>query len=358
MNQKSTIQISDVYANLLRYIKHLVKHKKWFIIISISGLIIGLLFSILSKREYIARVSFMINETDKLNSVGSLSNLANQLGMGSGAMNVNDDKIIFLIPSKRILGSALLAPINNMTIADNFIEVFQLKKKWESDENLNSFSSFKHHRIEDLDTLENNAIDKIIKIIVNSGRLKFEAAKKKTVVGNSSSGIISIEYFSASEILSKSLIQELYKSLSNFYINTSIERQLSNYTLLSNRADSIKNILSNKEEELAVLKDEGMVVRKFAGKINEGRSYRDFELLNSIYVEVLKNREIAKYNLDLQKPVFQLIDYPTLPLERKVKSKIAYPIFGFIISNLMLLIGLTLSYTYINIKTSIERLDV
>ncbi len=357
MNQKSNIQISDVYANLFRYIKHLVRHKKWFIFISISGLIIGLLFSILSKKEYIARVSFMINENDKLPSVGSLSSLANQLGVGGGALNVNDDKILFLIPSKRILGTALLVNINNKTLADHFIDELQLKKKWEKDEDLLKFDSFKHQTLESLDTLENYALDNILKQIIKSGKLKFDAAKKKTVVGNTSSGIISIEYSSNSQLISKSLIEEVYKTLSNFYINTSIERQLSNYNLLCNRSDSIKNILMNSEVKLAELKDEGIVVRKFIGKVNEGRSHRDVELLNSIYVEILKNREVAKYSLDQQKPVFQLIDFPTIPLEQKVKSKLVYSILGMIVFDIMLFVFLTLSYVYLNVKSTIKSME-
>jgi uncharacterized protein involved in exopolysaccharide biosynthesis len=357
MNQKSTIQISDVYANLLRFLGYLAQYKKWLLIISIAGIAAGLAYTIYSKKEYSAHVSFMINENDKLPSVGSLSSLANQLGVGGGALNVNDDKIIFLIPSKRILGTALLVNIKNKTLADHFIDELQLKKRWEKDEDLSKFDRFKHQTLETLDTLENYALDNILKQIIKSGKLKFDAAKKKTVVGNTSSGIISIEYSSTSELISKSLIEEVYKTLSDFYINTSIERQLSNYNLLCSRADSIKNILMNTEVKLATLKDEGMVVRKFIGKVNEGRSHRDVELLNSIYVEILKNREVAKYNLDQQKPVFQLIDFPTIPLDQKVKSKLVYSLLGMIVFDMMLFVFLTFSYVYINVKSTIKSME-
>ena len=66
-------------------------------------------------------------------------------------------------------------------------------------------------------------------------------------------------------------------------------------------------------------------------KVKLERTRRDVEMLNLMYAEVLKNMEIAKFNLESQTPMLQLVDVPTYPLTMVKASKILYTLVGGIL---------------------------
>jgi capsule polysaccharide export protein KpsE/RkpR len=76
------------------------------------------------------------------------------------------------------------------------------------------------------------------------------------------------------------------------------------------------------------------------GKVVLERTRRDVQMLSLMYAEVLKNMEIAKFTLDNQTPFFQVVDKPTLPLEKKKVSRIISAIVGSIILGIVFCIYL------------------
>jgi len=213
-----------------------------------------------------------------------------------------------------------------------------LMKSWKDDSVLSKFTVFKNRKINNLSIAENKAIDVLIKIIKTSNDLQYEALKKKSnsIVSQSSSGIILISYKSKDELLAKNFVEAIYKNLSSFYVETISKNLKTNYDLVSARADSISKIMRSSEEETAIAFDESIGVFKYKGKVKSNRLRRDNELLNLMYAEVIKNKEIAKFNLDQERPVLQIIDEPTLPLEQHYKSTIIFTILGAIVTTFLL----------------------
>jgi hypothetical protein len=239
------------------------------------------------------------------------------------------------------LGQSLLTVIDNqeLTIADELIDVYNLRKGFKKDSSLVSFIRFKNLKLENLSYQENKIINLLIKLVIKSKDLQFESVKKKStsLVSQTSSGIIVLGFKSQNELLSKIFVESIYNNLSSFYTNAITKNLKSNLDLVSQRVDSTQKLMLQKEFETANELDINNNIIKNKAKVGIGRMKRDAEMLNVFYTELIKNKEIAKFNYDQEKPVFEIIDSPSLPLDEINKSYLVY------------IVGSTFLFTFITL---------
>jgi len=319
--------LKDIYALIRRKIKVLL-------LVSFLGGVLGIVYAYVKKPKYEAHLSFLVNENEQAFNISSLAGLAGLGGIGGGAGgSVNEDKLLFLTTSRFIIGSTLLSEMavdgKNHILANVFIDTYKMQPGFKSDTALENFTYFSNKHIDSLTYQENKVLDAIIKIITDGKMLKSEVKKKAGIVAQNA-GIVVIDFVSNHEGFSKSFIDNMYEILSVYYVNKTIQRQLHNYTLIKARADSVKTVLSSRENAGAAFVDQNMDIAKMAARLNVERARRDIEMLSLMYAEVLKHVEIAKFSLDNQTPFLQLVDYPTYPLKTKKQSKILWGIIGAI----------------------------
>ena len=97
------------------------------------------------------------------------------------------------------------------------------------------------------------------------------------------------------------------------------------------RSDSIFRELKNSERNLARVKDRNLRVINASGRLNEIQYMREVQVLNAIYLELIKNTELVKMNLLNETPIIQLIDVPVLPLVDISRSNLFWPfVFSFL----------------------------
>jgi uncharacterized protein involved in exopolysaccharide biosynthesis len=65
---------------------------------------------------------------------------------------------------------------------------------------------------------------------------------------------------------------------------------------------------------------------------------RRVEVLNAMYLEIVKNLELSKLTLLNQTPIIQIIDKPILPLEEEFKSKTTLGLLGAFLGGFLSLI--------------------
>jgi hypothetical protein len=329
-----------IKTQFLKYYSFIIKCKYLFFIATLLGIISGIVIVKSSKSEYNAQITFLINDA-KTNNSNPLAALASQFGAGGSAVNLSDDRILFLITTKRILGQSLLTVIDNqeLTIADELIDVYNLRKGFKKDSSLVSFIRFKNLKLENLSYQENKIINLLIKLVIKSKDLQFESVKKKStsLVSQTSSGIIVLGFKSQNELLSKIFVESIYNNLSSFYTNAITKNLKSNLDLVSQRVDSTQKLMLQKEFETANELDINNNIIKNKAKVGIGRMKRDAEMLNVFYTELIKNKEIAKFNYDQEKPVFEIIDSPSLPLDEINKSYLVY------------IVGSTFLFTFITL---------
>lgn len=352
------MQVESVYKNkilnlLKEYIFFIRNKSKVLAGFLILGLLIGLAYAIFKKPTFEAKLVFMLND-NKSNNLGGLSALAGQLGLGqTTGLNVSEDRVFYLAYTKRVIGGALLnKSSNNLTLGDKLIEIRNLKAAWGKDSILCQFDKFVSKEISQLSRVENKAIDQLIQIILLSKRYSVESYKKKvsSLVGSQSSGMMYISFEFIDELFAKEFVEAVYNEMSNFYSLVAVKSLQNNYDLISSREDSVRKVLRDLEDQMAITIDDNFQVKKYIGKVNENRLRRNIEILNLFYAEVIKNKELARFNLEQDKPVFQIVDSPMLPLEAKFKSKIVYSLLaGFAL--LFMFIGFySISFFYLKWK--------
>lgn len=338
--QNESIQKDQLLVLLKDYIVFLKKKAKLSIGFTLVGLAIGLTYALVKKPTFEAKLIFMLNDAKSAN-VGGLSALAGQLGLGqSTGLNVSEDRVFYLAYTKRIIGGALLTKNEQgETLGDRLIAIRDLKANWSQDTVLSKFQSFTAKEISQMSKAENMAMDQLIQLILLSKKYIVDSYKKKvsSLVGSQSSGMMFVSFEYTDELFSKDFVQAVYNELADFYSMVAIKSLQNNYDLISIREDSLKNALQEVEDQMAYTIDNNFQVNKFIGKVGENRLRRKLEILNLFYAEVVKNKEVAKFNLDQERPVFQVVDDPMLPLEAKYKSKLVYSFlaaFGFLLLGL------------------------
>jgi hypothetical protein len=235
---------------------------------------------------------------------------------------------------------------SSTTIGDAMISAYNLSGPIGSDSMMKDFKGFKSISFDKISKQESYAIDLIITSIKLSNRFKVESVKRKanSLYGNQSNGIISISYENRNEILAKEFVQFVYQELSNFYSESMLRNLQNNYDLLNFRADSIEKLMHSTENRSAIATDNSYNVFRYQGKIEEFRLRKEVEMLNILYVEVLKNREFAKFSLDQERPLFQVVDEPIFPLEKKTKSIPVFSFLGFFVLTLFGFFVLTIVF--------------
>jgi hypothetical protein len=349
------ISIKDILSLGIELIAVLKNRFKTIFLISVFLGFAGISIAYFAKPKYKAHLSFLLNENES-NSI-NLSSLAGLAGLGSGSLSsgVNEDKLLFLSNSRFLLGTTLLTNVKihdkSQLLINYFLDKYETQKAFKKDTLLADFKYFTNAHLDSLDVKENKVLDIVIKFIEDNQLLKVEG-KKKTGIVAQNAGILTIDFFSIDEVLSKTFVDCLYANISKYYINKSIQRQYRNYTLIKERADSLKLILQSKETYGASYMDQNANLTKMQARVSVERTRRDIELLNLMYAEVMKNLEISKFSLENQTPMLQVIDSPTYPLKVEKKSKIKFGLLGSIIGGFSSLIVLFL-VTYFKKQNSL-----
>ncbi len=301
---------------------------RWLLITIIVSLTsaLGLVYSIVKKPKYSAVSTMMLESSKDGGAMSGAMALASQFGLmgGSSSAVINEDKLIEIIKAETIIETALFkkATIDSTTdiLANHYIDIFGYRKAWEKIDTLKDFR-FTNTK-ENLSLKEN----KFLKMFCGQIIKDFLTAEK------AKSGIITITTTTKSELFSKYLNQYLLEAVTNFYVNHITEKSRTNLDIIQKRVDSIALALKDAEFALAKWKDENFQLVKARGMIAELQLRRNVEVCNSIYVEGIKQVEVAKFTLLQQTPFLQIIDQPTLPLEPVGKiSKAKGIILGFII---------------------------
>jgi uncharacterized protein involved in exopolysaccharide biosynthesis len=352
MKELEYISIKKVVWYIFNLFKFGLTNWKILIVYGFIGGVLGLSLAFFMKPTYQAKLSFIINDNESTNSF-SLSSISSIAGIGGigGSASVNEDKMIFLATSRSLLGETLLDSIivngKKDKIVNHYIDIYEMQNGFKSDTSLADFICFKNSNLSDLSYQENKILDKIIKILNESKQYIIEVKKKSGIVAQWA-GIVILEFHSKNEELSKQLLDNLYINLGNYYTNKTIKKQLQNYNLIKKRADSLQVLLYNKEELGAEAYDRTFKSIKMQGKVEVQRSKRDIEMIGLMYSEVIKNLEVAKFSLDNQTPVFQLIDSPTYPLKIEKLGKLISLILGSILFSLLTLLYLLIRKNYPN----------
>jgi uncharacterized protein involved in exopolysaccharide biosynthesis len=317
------IQIKDILIKLSEYKTYLLKKK--FTIIAVSGLffVLGIVFSISSDKKYTAELTFVVEDQQQGGgALASMTGIASQFGFdigGSSSSTFSQNNILELLKSRGVVEAALMQnrKVNKTEdlLIEHYLHLNKIKDLWKADEDLSPVS-FHGKLNQDNDSVSGGIWKNIIedKLVVE---LKSDEAN-----------IISLSYSSVNDEFAKIFVEALIKQMSKMYITHQTAQASKTLGFLSSRADSVFIELEMAEEEFAKVKDINQRIVKASGRLKELQLMRNVEVLNTMYLEIIKNLEISKLTLLNQTPIIQIIDKPILPLQFEKKSKTVLALLG------------------------------
>ena len=317
MSNTEESTLKDVILSIRDYRKEL---KKKFILISsvlIISIILGLVYSSIQKDKFEAVLSFIVEGKSEGSNLSSLSGMASQFGLdlngGSPASSFSQQNVIELFKSRKIIESTLSKSciVNNKEdiLLNHYISINNMI---EDRENVSFFSGSK---------------DSITNIIWR----QITYSKLGISYQNDEANILNLTYTSINSEFAKNFTELLVEEISQMYSHYQTEKTRKSLKNLELRSDSIFRELKNSERNLARVKDRNLRVINASGRLDEIQYMREVQVLNAIYLELIKNTELVKMNLLNETPIIQLIDVPVLPLEDISRSNLFWAfVFSFL----------------------------
>ncbi len=313
--------LRDLVLKIRSWIREVLRY--WYIpaLFVVLGVGIQLFRYFTFEPVYPARITFSVDE-DEGGNAGGITGILGQFGLGSvRPSRFNLDKILALSKSRRVISNTLFARVSidgtEDYIANHILREYDWNKTGSAGENERPFY-FTHDSLPAFNRQENEMLIALYGFVIGPP----EQPKKALMTAdyNEDTNIMSIDVVTSNEGLSLELAQRMFTSLSAYYVNKAIEKQLKTYTIITHKRDSVLAVLKSAEYQLANFRDthRGLVMR--TDQLSEIRLQREITALGAMYAEVLKNTEVADFSLRNKTPFIQVIDSPLSPIAPTEKS--------------------------------------
>ena len=324
MDNKDSITLRDIAAQLISIYRYLLS--KWIIILiaGIIGGVAGILFSIFSQPKYSATLNFVLSTNTSTNN--GLMGLASQFGVNLSDNNddvFSGDNIITLMKSRRMVQQALFSkPANaNISLLNLYIRYNKKNESWEKNDRTKNAYPFPD------DASKMTMVqDSLFRTIYDDLQKNMLDVSKP----NDNESIYEVTTTSTNDTFSYYLTKYLVTATSAFYINTKTSTAKQNLDMLLKEADSLRNVLggaitsTGSQTDLTFNLNPAYQVQRSGAQQSQARA----AALGQAYGQVLQNLEIAKITLQRETPLYQIIDEPTLPLNVDKPGKLISLIIG------------------------------
>ena len=283
---------------------------------------LGVTIAFLSTTRYKANLTFVVEDATGGNPLGPMTGIASQFGFnlgGTSSTTFSQQNIMELLKSRGVVKATLLEEgiIDGKKdlLVEHYITIEEFREVWAKSE---EFSGVNFNKAS---TLEHDSIMGVIwkELTINNLNIEMQ---------NDEANIINLSFISANEQFAKQFTETLIDEMSKMYITHQTKQARNTLDFLQDRADSVFVELDKSEKEFARVKDINQRIIKASGRLKELQLLREVEVLNTMYLEIVKNLEISKMTLLNQTPIINIIDKPILPLEEEELSKTMAGILG------------------------------
>jgi len=345
--ENDQIALKSVFLTIGAYVKYALKYW-WFILL--IGMLLGSFFAwraYKSDTTYQAALTFFLTQSE---GTSSYSGLLRQFGIGttSAPGGTTRTKLLEILESRNILEKVLFRKVGiggKMDYyANHYLDVYEFRERWKENDANPAFYEFNFtHDTTSKFTVLENAVLQAITSSVASQNLNHDISE---------SGIVYLIFKSKSEKMSCEFLNELYDIIVSYYTVELVEKQKSDYEIISNRRDSLFIELSSAESRLASFNDSNRGRYKVKSYLTDLRMKRDLQILNTMYIEVTKNLEYARFNYQQHIPFIRLVDRPIYPLNPRKTSWTKRFIQGLLTGGLMGVVLVFVRKFYLDVMRS------
>ena len=298
--------------------------KEWFVFImdkrkkilygTLIFLALPLSYNYLKSPVYYANTSFVL-ENDASASLGGLSSLASMSGINtSSIMSASNlfqiDNIQELYRSNNMLRQTLLEKVTingkSQILIHYFAKTQKLEKKWGKEKiYLKDFYTDKK--------LYSRSQDSVVKEVVKLIKKDFLIVEKP----NRNSSILNVGFKHKDEVFTKIFNEVLVNKVNSFYYKTETKKTAFNLKVLQVQTDSVKRLLDISFLALAEIDQNTPNLNPLVktAKVPYQKAMANLQANQAIYLEIVKQLELAKVAHRNKTPLIQIIDKPSFPLE-------------------------------------------
>lgn len=316
MDNKDVITIEEIFVKIINFVKLLKRNFFLILLFIIVGGAIGFIAAPLKK--YNATTSLILkSSSDK----GGFLNIASRFGLGSQNI-ISFDKIKAVSSSRKIYTELLMKSSTvdgkQDLLGHHLIDYYELEENWEE----------KPNRI-NVDLNKNSLVrDTIVNILC-------KMMDKNIFVSETKEKLVEIKTESTNHDLTYSLNNKLTDIVLKYFYDFEIANDINTKNTIEKKLDSVNVELISNEKLYAKLKDESYRMIKHEGMLELQRVERLLRILNQMQIELTTQNELVKFRILDKTSSFELLDQPTLPLEKKGMSKIIYLIIGMIFGSFL-----------------------
>ena len=314
MPKEEKISLKNVFQGFKEWLVFIMDKRKIIVYSTLITLILPLTYNYLKSPVYYANTSFVL-ENDASASLGSLSSLASMSGINtSSLMSASNlfqiDNIQELYRSNNMLRQTLLEKVTingkSQILIDYFAKTQKLEKKWIKEKvYLKDFLKEKK--------LYSRAQDSVLKEAVKLIKKDFLIVGKP----NRNTSILNVGFKHKDEVFSKIFNEVLVNKVNSFYYKTETKKTAFNLKVLQVQTDSVKRILDMSFLALAEIDQNIPNLNPLVktAKVPYQKAMANLQANQAIYLEVVKQLELAKVTHRNKTPLIQIIDTPSFPLE-------------------------------------------
>ena len=314
MPKEEKISLKNVFQGFKEWLVFIMDKRKIIVYSTLITLILPLTYNYLKSPVYYANTSFVL-ENDASASLGSLSSLASMSGINtSSLMSASNlfqiDNIQELYRSNNMLRQTLLEKVTingkSQILIDYFAKAQNLEKKWVKEKvYLKDFYKDKK--------LYSRAQDSVLKEAIKLIKKDFLIVGKP----NRNTSILNVGFKHKDEVFTKIFNEVLVNRVNSFYYKTETKKTAFNLKVLQVQTDSVKRLLDISFLALAEIDQNTPNLNPLVktAKVPYQKAMANLQANQAIYLEIVKQLELAKVAHRNKTPLIQIIDKPSFPLE-------------------------------------------
>jgi hypothetical protein len=307
----STFELLDFFKQFERLLR--VYRLRW-IMFTVAGIVLGIVWATLSERIYIAECTFSVNQkstpvVNLLTAEESMMNLS-----FTPSLYYSGDNVAELMTGRYLVEKALLTELENGDgrdlLINRYLEVTGRKQRLVASGVYFSASMSRASFSRSQDSL----LGEIYQELKSNSLLAYRVHKKSAFF-----------YFSVvtpDPSLSFSLLTAIVSGLESMYAQQRESANNAGTHVYASVFDSLDLVITGNLLKFASLEDQSIVPVKSVLKVSRDAIQENIRTLSSYYIEVGKRREISQVASQWYDPLLLMVDVPHFPLRLKKRGKL------------------------------------
>lgn len=334
MDQEKNMQNEEL--DLFGILKRIKGMKRSLIKVGILGLIVGIIIAISIPRKYTTTVIISPEAQSNGKSSGLMGIASNLMGASIGEQSKNALNMNFaaeIVSSTPFMRDMLKSKIKTKeTIKELSLSEYidSMKNPWWIEVIRFPFMLFKNKN-KTISNIENSTKNE--PLFINKEEYEKLKVLRNCIIANidKKTGIITINVSLQNAEVSAWVAQLVIEKLQNYLEHYNTAKLLDNYNFLKNAVKKKEEEYKEANKKLAAYVDANSRIFKEKAKLEKQTLQNDVNVKYDIYMQLEKELQSVETQIQENKPLFAVIEPPTVPIIPSAPNKKIIVVFSLII---------------------------